>query len=73
MTNNQQSRGVRQKSCSKCGGDAIIDLLESEWRCLQCGKTLMRYTPVASDWSSMVRTIRQAETKRNDAQLVTRD
>jgi ribosomal protein L37AE/L43A len=77
MTIDRQSRGVRHKACPKCGGDAILDLLDSEWRCLQCGKSLMSYSPMPSglpsDWSTMVRTILEAAAKRDEAKLVSGD
>jgi hypothetical protein len=36
------SRSLRPRSCQKCGGDAFFDAGEAlEWRCLQCGKSLL--------------------------------
>jgi hypothetical protein len=40
------------------GGDAFLDLGDSEWRCLQCGKFLERYAPAPSDgWNAMRSTV----------------
>jgi len=46
----QPSRGFRPGACQQCGGDAFFDRGdESEWRCLQCGRPLMSYSPVRAD------------------------
>ena len=31
-------RKFRLRGCAHCGGDALLDPLEEEWGCLQCGR-----------------------------------
>ena len=36
------SRSFLPRACQKCGGDAFFDAGEAaEWRCLQCGKSIL--------------------------------
>ena len=60
------SRGFKHGACQKCGGDAFLDLSDSEWRCLQCGKSLMSYSSIQSEaWSGMVHSVhRKADAER---------
>jgi hypothetical protein len=40
----ERARSFKRKACEKCGGDAFFDGgVDSEWRCLQCGRPLMSY------------------------------
>jgi len=47
--NAQGSRSFSPGACQRCGGDAFFDHRadESEWRCLQCGRPLVPYSPAA--------------------------
>jgi len=68
MNTRQRARGFKHGACLKCGGDAYLDLGDSEWRCLQCGKLLMSYSSVQSEaWSLMVRTIRRKAGGESDS------
>jgi len=45
-TSTRNPRSFKPRACTKCGGDAFYDAGEaSEWRCLQCGKSLLPYSP----------------------------
>ena len=58
MKMHQRTRGFKHAACEKCGGDAFLDLSDSEWRCLQCGKFLERYTPAQPDaWNALVSSV----------------
>ena len=35
-----RARRFRLAACACCRGDALLDLLDGEWRCLQCGRTV---------------------------------
>jgi hypothetical protein len=60
MNAREPRRGFKHGACGKCGGDAFLDLGDSEWRCLQCGKSLMPYSSIQSEaWSGMVRRVAQ--------------
>ena len=50
MNAHQPSRSFRHGACQKCGGDGFFDLSgESEWRCLQCGRSLAPYSPLQAE------------------------
>jgi len=55
--NRPPARGFRPAACEKCGGDAFFDRGdESEWRCLQCGRTLLTVAqPAPGLWDAPVK------------------
>ena len=54
MNVKERSRSFRPGACQKCGGDAFLDRSEEpEWRCLQCGRPLMSYSPLRAEAFSL--------------------
>jgi len=49
MQMTQKARQFRFQACTRCHGDAYLDQseYEPEWRCLQCGRTVL-LTPQAA-------------------------
>ncbi len=43
MLTTQKTRQFRLRACTRCHGDAYLDQseYEPEWRCLQCGRTVL--------------------------------
>ena len=43
MLTKQKARQFRFQACTRCHGDAYLDQseYEPEWRCLQCGRTVL--------------------------------
>lgn len=34
--------GIYYRGCPRCGGDAVYDPYEREWRCVQCARRVMK-------------------------------
>ena len=43
MLGTKKARQFRFRACTRCHGDAYLDQseYEDEWRCLQCGRTVL--------------------------------